>query len=120
MKKSVASFHPESVNYAGIEAISTYNQEGVICLRGAFNQEWLNVVEKGIDQYFRQTPPNGTLLAARLQSNEPVFVTHVIRRGDTLSEIASRYNIGFEDLKRENSLNSNTIRIGQTLRIPQL
>lgn len=75
---------------------------------------------KGIDQYFRQKPPNGTLLAARLQSNQPVFVTHVIRRGDTLSEIASRYNIGFEDLKRENSLNSNTIRIGQTLRIPQL
>lgn len=74
----------------------------------------------GINQYFSRIPPTGTLLAARQNATPRPTITHVIRRGDTLSEIALRYNIGFEDLKRENALSSNTIRIGQTLRIPQL
>ncbi|MAQ10157.1 MAG: N-acetylmuramoyl-L-alanine amidase [Gammaproteobacteria bacterium] len=74
----------------------------------------------GINQYFSRTPPNGTLLAAGQDATTGETITHVIRRGDTLSEIALRYNISFEDLKRANTLKSNTIRIGQTLRIPQL
>ena len=72
----------------------------------------------GINKYFSRTPPNGTLLAVRQEPISRPVITHVIRRGDTLSEIALRYNVRFEDLKRENALNANTIRIGQTLRIP--
>jgi len=72
----------------------------------------------GINQYFSRTPPNGTLLAARQEPISGAMITYVVRRGDTLSEIALRYNVRFDDLKRENALNSNTIRVGQTLRIP--
>jgi N-acetylmuramoyl-L-alanine amidase len=38
--------------------------------------------------------------------------------GDTLSEIAQRFNVSVRSLKARNGLASNTIRIGQTLVIP--
>jgi N-acetylmuramoyl-L-alanine amidase len=46
-------------------------------------------------------------------------VKYVISRGDTLSEIASRYQVSLTDLRRQNAIRSdNHIRIGQVLVIP--
>ena len=45
-------------------------------------------------------------------------VSHVITRGDTLSEIAERYNVSMSAIKSANKLSSNQVRIGQTLKIP--
>jgi N-acetylmuramoyl-L-alanine amidase len=42
----------------------------------------------------------------------------VIRRGDTLSEIATTYNVPVDNLRVANNLRTDTIRIGQVLRIP--
>jgi N-acetylmuramoyl-L-alanine amidase len=42
----------------------------------------------------------------------------VIVRGDTLSEIASRYRVSSDNIKRVNGLRSDKIRIGQVLKIP--
>lgn len=44
--------------------------------------------------------------------------THTVRKGDTLSAIALRYGVSVSALKRANALNSDLIRIGQTLVIP--
>lgn len=44
---------------------------------------------------------------------------YVIQQGDTLSQIASDYNIGMEELKRANNLsNSKDIKMGDELEIP--
>jgi LysM repeat protein len=43
---------------------------------------------------------------------------YVIRSGDTLSGIAQRYNVSIARIRSANSLNNNTIRVGQVLRIP--
>ncbi|MEM7206859.1 MAG: LysM peptidoglycan-binding domain-containing protein [Pseudomonadota bacterium] len=43
---------------------------------------------------------------------------HKVKSGDTLSEIAARYNSSVSELKRVNRLRSHTIRIGQALMIP--
>ena len=43
---------------------------------------------------------------------------HRIARGETLSEIAQRYRISLSSLRRANNLTSDTIRIGQVLKIP--
>ena len=44
---------------------------------------------------------------------------HVISKGDTLSEIADRYQVSLGSLRRENDIRSeNHIRIGQVLVIP--
>ena len=44
-------------------------------------------------------------------------VTHVVARGDSLSTIAMRYKISVADLKKRNKLSSDTIRLGQELRV---
>ena len=46
--------------------------------------------------------------------------THTVRKGDTLYQIATRYGISVEALRRENRLSRNSsIRVGQRLAVPQ-
>jgi membrane-bound lytic murein transglycosylase D len=47
----------------------------------------------------------------------PAPQTHVVRRGDTLSGLAHRYEVGVTQLKRWNHLHGNAIRIGQKLTV---
>jgi len=42
-----------------------------------------------------------------------------VRNGDTVSQIAEKFNIKTTDLKRANRLNSNNIRVGQKLSVPR-
>ncbi len=42
---------------------------------------------------------------------------HVVRQGETLAEIAARYNVSVADLKAWNSLRSDRIHAGQRLRL---
>ncbi len=44
-------------------------------------------------------------------------IGHRVRRGDTLSAIASRYGVSVSDLKRWNAIKGSTIRSGQRLKI---
>lgn len=48
----------------------------------------------------------------------PSTRTHRVRQGETLSSIARKYGVRVLDIKRLNGLRSDTIRVGQTLRIP--
>jgi membrane-bound lytic murein transglycosylase D len=43
---------------------------------------------------------------------------HIVRRGETMSEIASRYGIGWRQLMQNNGLRSPRIRPGQRLAVP--
>lgn len=43
---------------------------------------------------------------------------HVVRAGETLSELARRYHVSVEALSRSNGLRSSTLRPGDRLRIP--
>jgi N-acetylmuramoyl-L-alanine amidase len=63
----------------------------------------------GIRAYFTDNPPPGTLLAMR---------EHVIKRGDTLSDIAHKYTVSLAELRAVNDLDDDLLRIGQVLRIP--
>ena len=63
----------------------------------------------GIRDYFDNHPPPGTLRVAR---------KHTIKRGDTLSDIAAAYQVSLNSLRGFNSLKSDRLRVGDTLRIP--
>ncbi len=46
------------------------------------------------------------------------YMEHVISRGETLSGIAASYSVPTQRIRETNQLNSDTIRVGQVLRIP--
>src|SRR5690606_38558289 len=50
-------------------------------------------------------------------SNRPRTTTHRVRRGETLSGIASRYGVTVRQIMNANNLRSTRIRAGQRLRI---
>ncbi|MGV6816628.1 MAG: N-acetylmuramoyl-L-alanine amidase [Thiotrichales bacterium] len=69
-------------------------------------------IVKGVQNYFYENAPADTYVA-QLRSQE-----HIIRSGDTLSGIASRYRVRLSDLRAANGLETDRLRIGQKLKIP--
>ncbi len=54
-----------------------------------------------------------------LPGNEPVRASeHMIRRGETLSEIAERYRVNLSSLRQANNISGDRIMVGQILKIP--
>lgn len=53
-----------------------------------------------------------------IETAEPKIIKHKIKKGEAISVIADKYNVSIAEIKRANSLKSNNIRAGRTLRIP--
>jgi len=59
------------------------------------------------------------MAAAPVTTASPTKTTyHKVSSGDTLFSLASRYNTSVSDLKRVNGISGDSIRSGQSLRIP--
>jgi N-acetylmuramoyl-L-alanine amidase len=84
----------------------------------AHQRKLARAIFNGVRQSVHSNPPSGSFIAWKKQGLDDAMVTHVIERGDTLSEIASQYRVSFKRLKEFNGLRSDTIRIGQKLKIP--
>jgi len=82
-----------------------------------YQQRLARAMHHGIKAYFYTNPPQGTKIA-QLSRSQRLARQHVIRNGDTLSGIAQRYNVSVARIRSANSLNTNSIRTGQVLRIP--
>jgi N-acetylmuramoyl-L-alanine amidase len=87
------------------------------------------VVFEGIRSYFTTNPPGTpvsrapiTVAAAavpgRVTTSAAASRRHVVRHGDTLSGVASRYRVSLSSLRAANRLRSDIVRVGQRLRIP--
>ena len=72
----------------------------------------------GVRTYFYGNPPPDTRIALEMRRTPVKQVRHVIARGDTLSEIAERYNVSASAIRAANKLANDKIRVGQTLSIP--
>ena len=81
-------------------------------------QRIANGIYEGVRQYMEDSPPQGTFLAWKKEAESDKLITYVIEPGDSLIAIANKYHISFENLKKFNGLRSNTILIGQVLKIP--
>jgi len=77
-----------------------------------------NAVLAGIRSYFYTNPPPDTQIAMDMRRTPSSQVRYVIASGDTISEIAKRYNVSPAAIRRANKLSTDNIRIGQTLNIP--
>ncbi len=79
-----------------------------------------NAIMAGVRNYFYANPPPDSRIAMSLDRPPAERVDYVITRGDTLSEIAQRYNVSTTAIRTANGLKGDTLRVGQTLTIPVL
>ncbi len=84
----------------------------------AYQQKVARAIFRGIREYFRAEPPLGTRLAMEKHRKNRPAGKYVIKPGDTLSTIAQRHRVSIADLRNENRITSDRIKVGQVLRIP--
>ena len=80
-----------------------------------YQRKVAQAIHAGIRDWFLHSPPAGTLLAWQKEQGGQEYV---IAQGDTLSDIAQRFNVSVNDLRAHNGLNGSRILVGQTLKIP--
>jgi len=72
----------------------------------------------GVRNYFYANPPPDTQIAMDVRRAPAGHVRHKIARGDTVSELAERYDVSPAAIRSANKLSNDNIRIGQVLSIP--
>lgn len=83
-----------------------------------YRERLARAIHAGITDYFQVNPPPGTLLAQADRIPASRAVEHVIRRGETLSGIATRYHVSVRRIRSVNHLRGDKIVVGKVLRIP--
>jgi N-acetylmuramoyl-L-alanine amidase len=83
----------------------------------AYQRQIARAIFNGITGFFDNSPPDGTYIAWA-RKNRAIPKEYVVARGDTLSEIAQRYQVSITAIRKHNKLSSNSIRIGQKIVIP--
>ncbi|WP_240223285.1 N-acetylmuramoyl-L-alanine amidase [Rheinheimera hassiensis] len=82
-------------------------------LRSAAHQTKLaQSLFSALKRHFEKSPPADSLFAQQ-RSRE-----HRVSAGESLSLLAQRYNVSIDELRNLNQLTTDSIRVGQTLRIP--
>ncbi|WP_230460374.1 N-acetylmuramoyl-L-alanine amidase [Sansalvadorimonas verongulae] len=83
----------------------------------AHQRKLARAIHTGVKEFFIKYPPAGTLIANN-RSNAG-RATYRVRRGDTLSGIASKHSVSLNQLLAYNSMSvRDTLKVGQLLRIP--
>ena len=77
----------------------------------AYRQKLVQSIVRGIGNYFSMYPPHGTVFDQRSTHDN----LYQVVSGDTLSEIAERYTVDIQELRRLNDIDGNRILIGQKL-----
>lgn len=76
-----------------------------------YQQKLANAIFRGLRDFFVAYPPPGTLFAQHGGD-------YVVRRGDTLSELAMRWGTSVSEIRQVNKLRGNNLEVGQQLVIP--
>ncbi len=64
-----------------------------------------------------KVPDTGKQIVAETEEAPRTSQKHTVQKGDTLTQIAKRYNTSVDELRRLNNVNNNNIRVGQTLKV---
>ncbi len=85
-----------------------------------YRRKLAGAIMKGVDEYFRKTPPPGTLLAWQKQNSQggSRVSQYRVQSGDTLSGLARENQTTVSELMQYNGLRDDRVMVGQTIRIP--
>ena len=92
-----------------VAAIKTQNQIG-------------KSISVGQDLVIQPTPKQGSAMSVNKKTRpasvvrEPTY--YAVKKGDTLGEIAKKFGVSVQALKNQNRIRTNTISVGQRLRVP--
>jgi N-acetylmuramoyl-L-alanine amidase len=81
----------------------------------AYQNKLVEAITSGLENYLKQYPVPGSYYASLKPERAK---EHIITSGDTLSSIAARYRVSVNSLKQANGLSSNSIKVGQKIKIP--
>ena len=126
---SVARLHKRRVEEAGFVVLKSPDVPSVLIETGflsnpneardlaaaAYQRRIAGAIAAGVQAFLLRNPPEGTLLASM---DAGATMKYVVKRGDTLSEIAQRNRVSLGGLKALNGIVGERIRIGQVLLIP--
>ena len=126
---SVTRLHKKRVELAGFAVLKSPDVPSVLIETGflsnpdearllataSHQRRVAAAIAEGIQAYALRNPPQGTLLASATQGG---VLRYVIKRGDTLSEIAVRNRVSMRRLRAFNGITGDRIRVGQVLLIP--
>lgn len=125
----VAKLHKKRVEQAGFMVLKSPDVPSILIETGFLSnpaearrlatarhqRRVAGAIAEGIRGYLLQYPPPDTLLAQMVADG---VLRYVIKRGDTLSEIAARNRISMRSLRAVNTLAGDHIQVGQVLLIP--
>jgi len=98
--------------------ISNRNDERNLGSR-SYQDKLARAILAGVKKFFYASPPRGTLVAQLSRRNaRQRTMAHRVRRGDTLSEIASQYHVSIGRIRAANRLRGDKIVVGKVLTIP--
>jgi N-acetylmuramoyl-L-alanine amidase len=121
--KGIGKTHKSSVQQAGFVVLKSPDIPSILVetafisnpqeekkLRSKKHQQVLaRAMLRGIQDYFGKHPPPGTRMVPR---------RYVVKSGDTLSHIALQHQVSLNRLRGYNSLKTDRLFVGKTLRIP--
>ena len=124
----VVKLHKRRVEQAGFAVLKSPDMPAILIETGFlsnpkeardlaksdYQRRVARAIAVGIQAFLLRNPPAGTLLA----SMEGATMQYVVKRGDTLSEIAQRHRVSLGGLRALNGIAGSRIRIGQILHIP--
>lgn len=92
-----------------------------------YQKKMAREIFNGLTQYFNKKAPEGSYIAWQknggkstlaVSNNASGLKRYTIERGDTLSDIAMRNRTTVATIRRLNGIKSNTIQVGQKIKLP--
>lgn len=130
--KTVGKMHSKRVEQAGFAVLKSPDIPSILVETGFitnptdeknlksrwFQKKVAKAIYNAINSYFKQQPYSGKEYSGPASNYSSGNRVHKVKRGDTLSEIADLYGVSMRAIRDANKMKSNTVMLGQRLKIP--